>query len=195
MGGIYLDTDTQKRISTHKRFSADCGEKQGQEDFALTSICTTVSDSKNSWKSSLSLKEQGKCIHFSFNVMVQEKRCNAIVFQHQILNAWVLESFRNLTETKLAPSLEKQGEDIRLRTTLSPSSPWAKFNLLPFNTKQKLHLLILRALGLPRKPPSNAALTFYNIQWVLPRSHSSPLQEVITAVFKLLGYLLAASSQ
>lgn len=84
-GGIYLDTDTQSRISTYKRFSADCEEKQGQEDFALTSICTTVSGSKNHGIP-LSLKEQGKFIHSSSDVMVQEKSCNATVLQPQIVS-------------------------------------------------------------------------------------------------------------
>lgn len=119
----------------YKKFSADYAKKQGQEDFAVTSICTTVSGSKNSWKSSLPLKEQGKCIHFSFNVTVQEKRC-ATVFQPQILSEWVLEPFRNRTETKLAPSLEKQ-EDTNLTSILGLHYP-----LLPLGPHLTHFLLI-----------------------------------------------------
>lgn len=43
----FKERDAQSRVSAYKRFSADSGEKQGQEDFALTSVCAAVSGSRN----------------------------------------------------------------------------------------------------------------------------------------------------
>lgn len=108
-GWDFIETQISEQDKHYTSFSADCGGKQGQEDFALTSVCTAVPGSKNHGVPLLLRKNKGSFILSFSEVVGQVKSCNASALEPRFPVELGSRAFQEPTQTKPTPSLEQQG--------------------------------------------------------------------------------------